>query len=448
MSTPSTTQPPRPFYAEWFSRLVRFHHGEGEALGLSWLYFFTLFFSYSIIKPLRDEMGVVGNVNKLPWMFTGTFAALLLTVPVYAWVVARFPRQRVIPLVYRFFVINLLIFYALFRLELFPVAAARAFFIWTSVYNLFVVSVFWSFMADLFAREQGKRLFGFIAAGGTTGQILGLGATALLAKPLGPVTLLLLSALFLEASARCVTRLARWAKSNGGSTQLPSGGTTPVGGGMLDGFLKLARSPYLLGLGAQTLLYASTSTLLYFIQMKIVSEAIKDSAERTSLFATIELGISVLTLLLQTVVTGRLIQRLGLAAALGFVPALTLFGFAGLAMASGLWLVIGFRWLRSSTHYALERPAREVLYTVVDAEEKYKSKSFIDTVVYRGSDAVSSWLAAGVSTLGLGLTGVALAAIPLAGAWFGVSLFLARRQEAHARQHRSPPEAPAGVTVG
>lgn len=433
MTTPTPTAPQGPDRHAWLGRLVQLRDGEGSAVLVAWLYFFSLMCGYSILKPLRDEMAAGGKTEKLPWLFTGTFAVMLIAVPLYSALVARIPRHRVLPLVYRFFLVNLLVFFALLRLRGAAPWVAGAFFVWTSVYNLFIVSVFWSFMADLFKREQGKRLFGFIAAGGTAGMIIGPGITALLAKPLGPVNLLLVSAVLLELSAQCVRRLARWGQFHTASPAA-AGNDAPVGGGMFAGFKLLVRSPYLLGLGAQTFLYTATSTLLYVLQTALVKSSISDPAQRTQLFASMDLAINVLTLLLQTVVTGRLIQRVGLAVVLGIIPAVTAFGFVGLAFAPVLWLLVGFKTARNSAHYALERPAREILFTVVDREEKYKTKSFLDTVVYRGSDTLTSWLGTALVARGLGLSSVAITAVPLAAAWLAVSLYLARRQEARARQ--------------
>ncbi|MCI0570800.1 MAG: MFS transporter [Myxococcaceae bacterium] len=422
-------------------RLVDVREGEGRGLLLSFAFCFAVMCGYAILRPLRDEMAVVGSTRSisLALMFTWTFGAMLVAVPVYSAMVARFPRHRAIPLVYAFFLANLLAFFALMKLGVAPAAVARVFFVWVSVYNLFVVSIFWSFMADLFAGEQGKRLFGFIAAGGTTGMIVGPGLTALLARPLGPVNLLLVSAGFLLLALGLVLELTRWA--HGQLQARPARGPdpeAPVGGTVFAGFRLLVRSPLLLAMGTQTLLYAATSTFLYFQQQKLVAAAAADATQRLELFAHMDMAVQGLTLLLQTGVTGRLLQRAGLAVALAVVPVVTGLGFLGLATAHSLVLLTVFRSLRSATHYAFERPSREVLFTAVDREQKYKAKSFIDTALYRGSDLAGGWLYTGLGALGLGLSGVALAAIPLAAAWLGTSLYLARRHASEAAGHGSP----------
>jgi AAA family ATP:ADP antiporter len=289
---------------------------------------------------------------------------------------------------------------------------ARAFYVWLSVYNLFVVSVFWSFMADLFASEQGRRLFGFIASGGTAGILLGLFLVRQLAMPLGPVNLILITAVLLEVSAQCVQRLSRWALD----VQQPPSPGEPVGGGVLTGLKLLAGSPFLLGLGLQTVFYTVTSSFLYILQVKLVDTMATGAAARTTAFANIELGVQLLTLLLQAFITGRLISKLGLAVAMAVAPVLTALGFLGLSVLPVILLFVAVRSLRSASHYALERPSREILFTMVSREEKYKAKSFIDTVVYRGGDVVGGWMEGGLSALGLGVAGPVAGHLPVSGA--------------------------------
>ncbi|PTL80063.1 NTP/NDP exchange transporter [Vitiosangium sp. GDMCC 1.1324] len=418
--------------------LKRFVTVKDEEVGsvlLSFVYFFTLMCGYAILKPLRDEMATAGGVKNVPWLFTATFGVMLVAVPAFSALVSRWPRQRVIPLVYRFFLLNLLAFFVVLKLGVGRDAVARAFFVWVSVYNLFVVSVFWSFMADLFASEQGRRLFGFIAAGGTAGMLVGPFLVKLLAEPLGATNLMLLTAVLLEGSAQCVRLLSRRASEVQSRVVV---GEAPVGGGIFAGLRLLFSSPLLLGLGLQMLLYAATSTFLYNQQAHIVDKVASGTNARAAAFADIDFWVQVLTLVLQTVVTGRLIPRFGLGAALAVAPLLTALGFAGLAVVPTLGMLIGFKSLRNASHYSFERPGREILFTSVDRETKYKSKGFIDTVVYRGSDSVSAWMYTGLDTLGLGTTGLALAAVPFAGLWLAVSLWLARHQRAS-----TPASAPA-----
>jgi AAA family ATP:ADP antiporter len=434
----------------WLRRAVEARPGERAALLWAFAYFFCLLCGYYILRPLRDEMGIAGGVRQLPWLFSGTFVAMLAAVPLFSALVARFPRRRFIPYTYRFFVANLLIFFALFQLWEGTPWVARTFFIWTSVFNLFVISVFWSFMADLFGNEQGKRLFGFIAAGGTAGALAGPSLTAGLAGVLGPEKLLLVSALFLEGAVLCVGRLNRWAAARpvgepratpadyGGASPSPRAEGAPataqgdavIGGGILAGFTRVARSGYLCGIAGFVLLFTTTSTFLYLEQAQIVAESSDDPARRTAIFAAIDLLVNVLTLFIQTTLTGRVIRRFGVAAALTVVPAITAAGFLALAFAPALLVLAPFQGLRRAADYAISRPAREILFTVVPREDKYKSKNFLDTVVYRGGDAASGWLYAGLGALGLGLPALAFVAVPLAALWGLAGFWLGRRQEA------------------
>jgi AAA family ATP:ADP antiporter len=423
-------------------RFVDARDEEGGAVLWSFLYFFTLMCGYFILKPVRDAMGTAGGVKDLKRLWTATFVVMMVAVPLYSALVSRWPRKRVIPFVYRFFLLNLLGFFAVLKLGVEREAVARAFYVWLSVYNLFVVSVFWSFMADLFVSEQGRRLFGFIAAGGTAGILMGLLLVRELAVPLGPVNLILLTAALLEVSAQCVKRLSRWAHD----VQSPPSLGGPVGGGVLSGLKLLATSPFLLALGLQTVFYTVTSSFLYILQVKLVDTVATGTAARTTAFANIELWVQVLTLLIQAFVTGRLIARLGLAVAMAVAPVLTAVGFLSLSVVPVILLFVAVRALRGAAHYGLERPAREILFTTVSREEKYKAKSFIDTVVYRGGDVVGGWLEGGLSALGLGVGGVLLTAMPVAGLWLAISLYLARQSRArHSTEATALAASPSDV---
>lgn len=409
---------------------------EIRALIWSFAYFFCLLSSYYILRPLRDEMGIAAGVQNLQWLFSGTFLAMLGAVPLFGAIVARFPRRRFIPLVYRFFILNILIFFLLFSIGAGRVHIARAFFIWVSLFNLFIVSVFWSFMADMFGNEQGRRLFGFIAAGGTAGALLGPSLTVGLSVSLGPVNLLLVSALFLEIAVQCIRRLLH-TPTGIDPADPPTQGTrakenATIGGGLLAGVTEVARSPYLLGICLYIALYTTTSTFLYFQQAHIISDAFDDPAQRTRLFALIDLAVGLLTILSQSFLTGRFIKWLGVGAAVAFVPVLTMLGFFVLSVAPLVAVLIPFQAIRRAANFSISRPGREILFTVVSREQKYKSKNFIDTVVYRGGDAASGWAFAGFRVLGLGISSIALVTVPIAAIWFAVALLLGKKQEQRA----------------
>ena len=414
-------------------RMVNVRDEEASALLLSALYFFLLFTGYFIIRPLRDEMGMLGGVRDLAWLFTGTLVGMLLVHPLYTALVGKLPRSRFIPIVYRFFAANLVIFFVL--LEVVPtdhqIWIARVFFIWTSVYNLFVLAVFWSFMADIFRPEQAKRLFGFIAVGGTLGAVLGSAITAQLAAVINPVLLLLVSAVTLELAVQCVNRLARWSDDQPDGTgehDASQGGA--IGGSVMGGISAVIRSPYLLAICAYLFCHTITATFLYFQQAEIVPLALGDErAARTVFLARIDLVVNVLTAITQIFLTGRVLKVFGVAVSLAALPLVCAAGFLSLSVWPTLTALAIFQVLRRSSNYAISRPGREVLYTVLPREEKYKAKHLIDTFVYRAGDQVGAWSYAGARALGLGMTGLSLAAAPLSVAWLGLAVWLGKRQK-------------------
>jgi ATP:ADP antiporter, AAA family len=429
----TTTTVAAPVWTARLGRLIHAEPGEVKAVLLSFAYFFFLLSTNYILRPLRDEMGVAGGLDKLPLVFTGTFVAMLVAVPAFSAIAARMPRHRFIPLAYRFFVANILVFWALFFLAPGTVraGASRAFFIWTSVYNLFVISVFWGFMADIFRHEQGARLFGFIAAGGTAGALAGPLLTTWLVKPLGPTHLLLVCAVLLEGSVQCVRALHRWAiEAHSLRPKERSAEQQPLGGNFLSGIGLVFRSRFLLGICLYVVFFSATSTLLYFEQAKIVLHASGDPRVRTALFARIDLVVNVVTLVVQAFITGRVVRRAGIRFGMGLLPVVTILGFVALGIAPTLFVFMGVQAVRRATHFGIERPSREILFTDVNREERYKSKSFIDTFVYRASDASAGWLSTGLSALGLGVAPVATAAVALSVLWFWNSLSLARKDEA------------------
>jgi len=419
--------------------------GEGRALAWSFAYFFCLLSGYYVLRPLRDEMGVAGGVRNLQWLFSATFVVMLAAVPLYGALVARLPRRRFIPLVYHFFVANLALFWILLSFQIEKLWVARTFFIWVSVFNLFAVSVFWSFMADLFGAEQGKRLFAIIAAGGSAGALAGPALTVWLARPLGPANLLLLAALLLEAAVLCARRVegavaAAPAPQARDSAPAAAAASAPrLGGGWLAGIALLARSPYLAGIALWVALLSIAGTWLYFQQASLVAAASDDPATRTRLFATIDLAVGLLTLAVQFVATGRLIERFGIGAAAALLPLAFGLGFLALAAVPALAVVVGFQALQRTANFAVSNPAREVLFTVLAREEKYKAKNVIDVVVFRGADAAGGWLFAALRSLGLELRAISLVAVPLAAAWLALALALGR---AHERRAAAGPRAP------
>jgi AAA family ATP:ADP antiporter len=394
----------------------------------SFAYFFTLLAGYYVLRPLRDQMGIAGGVKNLPWLFTATFVSLLVAQPLYGALVARLPRARFIPIVYHFFVANLAVFWLLLTLGIETAIVARVFFVWVSVFNLFAVAVFWSFMADLYDAEQGKRLFGFIGAGGTAGALLGPVITILLSVPLGPTNLLIAAAVFLEVAVFCVYRLERVASAQAGARPQQA----RIGGGALAAIPELIRSPYLLGIGAWVSLLSFAATILYFEQAHIVSAAVKGAGAQTRVFASIDLAVGLLTLATQVFATGHLLKRFGTGIAAGALPAIYVGGFAALFLVPTLAVVMVVQVLQRWMNFAIANPARQVFFTVISREEKYKAKNLIDVVIYRGSDALSGWVFDSLQAVGLKLGAIALCVLPITVGWLVLSAALGRTQERRA----------------
>jgi AAA family ATP:ADP antiporter len=423
--------------AVWLRRLVNFEAGEAAAVLLAFAYFFSLLCGYYILRPIRDAMGIAGGVEHLHWLFTGTFVAMLALVPLFGWLSSRYPRRRLLPYVYYFFIANLLGFFLLFKWNVTHAWVARAFYIWVSVFNLFVVSVFWSLMIDIFRDEQAKRLFGFIAAGGTAGAIAGPFLTASLVGLLGQTNLLLVSAGFLAVTVVCINALDRWSKRGSGASKARAGAVEQgLKGGIWAGIRLVVKSPYLLGICALFLLYTSLSTFLYFQQAQIVRDAVPDATGRTEVFAKMDLAVNVLTALCQVFFTARIVSVLGVAWSLAAIPLFLIVGFVGLAWAPGLPVLVVVQVLRRAGDYALMRPCREMLYVVLSREEKYKAKNFIDTAVYRGGDALSAWVYAGFTALSLGLSQIALIGAAMSGLWAWVAYTMGRKHDALAGRER------------
>jgi AAA family ATP:ADP antiporter len=305
----------------------------------------------------------------------------------------------------------------------------RVFFIWASVFNLFVVSVFWALMVDVFDAEQGKRLFGFIAAGATLGGIVGATVTATLAKQVPPAYLLLASALLLEAAVFCVRRLSRMSDRLHRRPALRSE-ESAIGGSAFAGFKHALGSPYLINVCLYILLFTVTSTFVYFQQAEIVRQSFTDRGMRTAFFARVDLWVNILTLSVQLFLTSRVLRWFGVALTLAALPLISMIGFATLALAPTIAVLVVYQVIRRAGNFAFARPAREVLYTVVPREDKYKAKSFIDTAVYRMGDQLGAWSYAGLGLLGLAMSGIAIVAVPLSLAWLINGLWLGRKQNA------------------
>jgi AAA family ATP:ADP antiporter len=402
---------------------------EDEAAPLLWAtaYGFCIMLSYYVLRAVRDEISAADRGN-LQYLWTAVFLAMLIVVPAYSWAGSRWPRGVFVPLVNRFFIANLVAFYA--ALVLLPESARawidRVFYVWASVFALFVVTVFWGFMVDCFGNAQSKRLFGFIAVGSSLGAIAGSALTAALAQILPPFTLLLAACVPLEAACACARVLHR---RFGGNADPVRAENRPLAGGAWSGMAIVFRSPYLMGIAGYILLMTYASTVLYFVQADLVRAALADRAARTALFAQIDLWSNICTILLQVWLAARIIRWLGVGATLAALPVVTGAGFLWLGATPQLSALIALQVAYRALRYGLAKPTREVLYTVLGREEKYKSKAFLDTAIYRGGDLASGWIFTGLKALGLSIGAIALAAAPLAALWALIALWLGRRQD-------------------
>ncbi len=418
-------------------RLVPLEDAEIPAFRWSFTYFFFLFSSYYVIRPLRDALGLAGREDALTWLFLLTLVGVFLLNPLFGALVARFPRRVFVPVVYHVLAASLVVF-AVLLAALGPAGrttVAQVFFVWASIFNLFAVSVFWGFMADVWTSGQGQRLFGAIGVGGTLGSIAGSALTGALVAKLGPPPLLVFAALLLEGAVFAIARLVRVARENHAAA--PAHGDAlhaldqpPPRGSAFTGLRLVLTRPYLLAICGFLLLYTMSSTFLYFEQARIVRTAFADAGARAAFFGRVDLAVNVLTVLAQLLLAGRVIPRLGVGGTLAILPLVTLGGFAVLGLAPVLAVLAVFQVVRRATEYALVRPARETLFTVVGRDEKYTSKSFIDTFVYRGGDALGALGDRALAALQLGAAGIALVFAPLAVLWLLLAAFLGRRQRA------------------
>ncbi|MBI4913798.1 MAG: MFS transporter [Acidobacteria bacterium] len=414
--------------SRWAAGLVLVRPGEGPLLLLSGGYFFLLLLGYYLLRPMRETFGIARGADNLPWLMSGTLVAMLAVNPLFGALVSRFPRRRFIPGATRVFCATIVVFFLALVLSSGRPSPwlGYTFYVWLSVFNLFVVSLFWGFMTDLFTEEQGRRLFGIVALGGSAGAITGAWVAAALSSGIhlgalqlqaGTPVLLLFAALVLEGTVWCVHGLCdrRGLGDRAGEAREP-------GPGALEGLRLLGSSPYLRLMAAYLLLFTITSTLLYLEQGRIVAKTFSGTAARTAAFARLDLWTNLLTLGTQLLFTGRILRRIGIGIVLCLLPLLTLGGFAALALWPSFVTLGAVMVARRGLHHAVDRPARELLYIPLGPGEKYKSKPFIDTFVYRTGDIAGAWIPTLLARLGAGFAPAALVLSALwlgSGAWLG-----------------------------
>jgi AAA family ATP:ADP antiporter len=409
---------------------------EVRALGLGFAFHFLILTGYYILRPIRDSIAASNRLETLPWMFTATLVAMLLANVLFAAVVARMSRRKFIPLAYGFFIFNLGLFFVLMRSS--PaegqVWIGRGLYVWVSVFNLFNTAIFWAFMTDLFTVEQGKRLYGFIAVGGSIGAIAGAYITKHYVGQIGPANLLAISAVMFAVAGS----LVRFFPTGFADRHEPEEAKdAPIGGSVWSGLTHIARSPYLLGLAGSMLLYTITSTWAYFQQSDLAREALKGGADRTIFLANLEIWVNSITVLIQIFLTGRLLKWFAVGITLVAMPFLSMVGFAAMGIAPSLALLAIFQVTRRAAAYALLRPSREILFTVLRREDKYKVKSVTDTLGYRVGDQIGAWSYGGLHAMGLGLSSISFIAVPIAAGWCALSIWLGKRQVEMAKARAS-----------
>ncbi len=474
---------------ETVSRILNIEKEELPRALLSVAYFFCVLCGYYFLRPVREAMGISRGMDELRVLFVGTVVASLVLVLAFGGVVARTNRRRFIPIGYLFVIACLIVFSGLLIVDgaagggligtdtETPVAryVGYTFFIWLSSINLFVTSVFWAFMVDIFDVRQGKRMFAFIGIGGTLGALVGGWATAVIGGMTEsvylPAGLMLTGAALFGIAIVVMLALDRLAFPSEHARGTPRGtavqghqgdgegpsqpghqeepaGLAQIGGTFWDGAKAVAGSPYLLGIGAYIVLMAISNTLIYFTQANIILDNTDGFSQRVVGFAQFDALAQVATLFVQIFVTTQVIKRVGVGWTLVILPIVTMAGFAILSA----WTVFGvmavFQAVHRATRYAISRPARETLFSVVSPSEKYKAKPFIDVFLYRGGDLAGTGVDGMFAVMGLGLAWVAAATVPLAGLWAMLCLALARaQQEKDAARAASEPE-PEPSTLG
>jgi AAA family ATP:ADP antiporter len=418
-------------------RIARIEPHELGAAFAAFAFIFLVFGAYQLLRPVREVMGITSGVANLPTLFWAVLAAMLLVQPLFGWLTSRFRRSVFLPWVYLFFMINLAAFYAWFYVQEDHTWIARAFFVWMGVFGLFVGSVFWSFMADIFKPEQAGRLYGFLVGGMSAGGLVGPAIAAMLAPTIGTLNLLLIAIAFLGASLVAIRYLTRWhereeqraAVQTGTSSILRANVDRPVGGSIWAGFTLVLKQPHLVLIALFVLLLTWASTFVYLQQQELVAAAIPDRDRQTQLFGTIDFTVQSVSLVTQLFLFSRLSSMVRFRFLLTLVPLVMIGGYVVLATLPTVFVAVGIMGTRRVLEYSIVRPAREILYSPLDRETKYKAKNFIDTVIYRSGDAISGSIRQILGWLGVGGSGIAWFGAAMCAAWALVAYRLGTRHE-------------------
>ena len=412
-----------------FGRVFGIKRQEYVPVAWSFAYFSCVLSSYYILRPIREAMAVGSGADTIPYLFLGTFAATMVTAPVFGWVASRFPRRVFLPWVYVFFISNILVFWLVFAQQVNDetdhVWLGRAFFVWLSVFNLFVVSVFWSFMADIYTRDQGRRLFGFITAGGSIGALVGAAATTAYVVDIGFENLFPIAAALLGLAVFCIVNLQKWvAHEHRDDIEHSEMSHKPLGGNPLSGITHVFGSNYFLGIVASSIIASLLGTALYMFAAQLVEDSIAGPNARVEFFSSINTWTNFIALLGQMFFVRLIVGRFGIGRSLALLPLASIAGFALLALDPILGVVAFLTVARRSLGFSFSKPTSDMLYSVVTPEDKYKTKNFIETAVYRFGDIVGSWSVK--LMMGLGMTGVSIVMLPFAVIWFVIALWLGR----------------------
>ena len=415
--------------ARLFKAVANVEPQEVKAVLISFVYFFFLMASYFILRPLRDTMGTVYGVDHLQELFTGTFLVSFIVAPLYAGFASRIRLATFLPWVYGVIALSMVGFYFAFAAHENDRRIAAAFYVWLSTFNLLTISVFWSMMADIFSSTQAKRLFGFIAAGGTVGTIAAPAFITLFVKAVGTNTLLLISAAGFLITTFLV-RMLETEKRKFAALDTAAQRTSldkSLGGNPFDGFVLLFKSRYLLMIALFLLLMTWISTVIYFQLGDLISHQFASKAARTQAYATIDLATNSIAVLIQLFGTGRFIKRFGVTTGLLINPVIMVLAFLAVALSPVLMVLGTIQVVRRFAEYAVAKPSRDMLFTVVDQQAKYKAKNVIDTVVYRFGDLSSSWISHAI--LPFGVAGLAIFGAVISVAWFPIAWLLGKRYE-------------------
>jgi len=422
-----------------FDRVFGLEKHEYVAVAWSFAYFFCVLSSYYILRPVRESMAVGSGPNTIPWLFFGTFVTMLIATPVFGWVASRYARRQFLPWVYLFFITNILIFWVVFSIAIDSdsdhVWLGRVFFVWLSVFNLFVVSVFWSFMADIYTREQGRRLFGVITAGGSIGALIGGGATSILVVTIGFQNLFPFAATLLLIAIFCITRLRQWVEQSHADDVLETAASKkPLGGNPFSGITHVFSSRYFTGIAISSIIASLLGTALYMFMAQLVAQAIPDVDEQTRFFSNINNATNAIALLGQLLVVKHVVHRFGVGVSMSLLPVASVAGFILLAIEPTLAIVALITVLRRALGFGFSKPTTDMLYSVVTPEEKYKTKNFIDTAVYRSGDLIGTWSIKGFVVAGLSIPAISVLMLPFAAIWGAIAIWLGRDYRRQAKR--------------